>query len=69
MKEALLTLSASAEMVTECTFGSLKSCWLPLETHLYTSVINAECIIVACCAPHNLCEAKGELFAPEGNIT
>ncbi|XP_077677961.1 uncharacterized protein LOC144267673 isoform X1 [Eretmochelys imbricata] len=43
----------------------LKSRWRCLQTRLDVSVINAVRITVACCALHNLCEARGEPFSPE----
>ncbi|XP_039337474.1 protein ANTAGONIST OF LIKE HETEROCHROMATIN PROTEIN 1-like [Mauremys reevesii] len=56
---------SKCRMVVECAFGRLKSRWRCLQTRLDVSVINAVRITVACCALHNLCEARGEPFSPE----
>ncbi|CAM5115742.1 unnamed protein product [Eretmochelys imbricata] len=49
-------------MVVECAFGRLKARWCSLLTWLNLSKTNIPTVITACCALHNICESKGEMF-------
>ncbi|CAM5108407.1 unnamed protein product [Natator depressus] len=53
---------SKCRMVVECAFGHLKACWYSLLTRLDLSETNIPTVITACCALHNLCESKGEMF-------
>ncbi|CAM5177218.1 unnamed protein product [Eretmochelys imbricata] len=53
---------SKCRMVVECAFGHLKARWCSLLTQLDLSKTNIPTVITACCALHNICESKGEMF-------
>ncbi|XP_053904275.1 uncharacterized protein LOC128848329 [Malaclemys terrapin pileata] len=53
---------SKCRMVVECAFGCLKARWLSLLTQIDLSETSIPIVITACCALHNICESKGEMF-------
>ncbi|CAM5073258.1 unnamed protein product [Natator depressus] len=53
---------SKCRMVVECAFGCLKAHWRSLLTRLDLSDTNIPTVITACCALHDICESKGEMF-------
>uniref|UniRef100_A0A8C3I585 DDE Tnp4 domain-containing protein n=1 Tax=Chrysemys picta bellii TaxID=8478 RepID=A0A8C3I585_CHRPI len=53
---------SKCQMVVECAFGCLKARWCSLLTRSDLSEKNIPIVTAACCALHNICESKGEMF-------